>query len=118
LGHGPAESLGTIDQVKFRELIRLLEDDVWRLVAQRGSDRQYEHPSKPGKVTVAESPAPVCRRARGEYPSAEAKSWRAYRPDLPGVGPVGDTQEEVERLIREAITFHLDGLRDAREPIP
>jgi predicted RNase H-like HicB family nuclease len=27
-------------------------------------------------------------------------------------------QEEVERLIREAITFHIDGLRDAGEPIP
>ena len=55
-GHGPAESLGTMDQVKFRELIRLLEDDGWQLVAQRGSHQQYEHPSKPGKVTVAGKP--------------------------------------------------------------
>jgi predicted RNA binding protein YcfA (HicA-like mRNA interferase family) len=39
--------------VKFRELIRLIEDDGWRLVDQRGSHRQYEHPTKPGKVTVA-----------------------------------------------------------------
>jgi predicted RNase H-like HicB family nuclease len=29
-----------------------------------------------------------------------------------------DTQDEVERLIREAIAFHLDGLRQAGEPIP
>ena len=39
--------------VKFRELIRLLKDDGWQLVTQRGSHQQYEHPSKPGKVTVA-----------------------------------------------------------------
>ena len=83
-----------------------------------------------------ESPALTCRRARGEYPSAgrsskaeptseylvviehEGESWGAYCPDLPGVGVVGDTQDEVERLIREAITFHLEGLRDAGEPIP
>lgn len=48
----------------------------------------------------------------------EGESWGAYCPDLPGVGVVGGTQEEVERLIREAINFHLDGLRDAGEPIP
>jgi predicted RNA binding protein YcfA (HicA-like mRNA interferase family) len=42
--------------VKFRELIRLLEDDGWRVVGQRGSHQQYEHPSKPGKVTVAGKP--------------------------------------------------------------
>jgi predicted RNA binding protein YcfA (HicA-like mRNA interferase family) len=40
-------------RVKFRKVIRMLEDDGWRLVAQRGSHRQFEHPSKPGKVTVA-----------------------------------------------------------------
>jgi predicted RNA binding protein YcfA (HicA-like mRNA interferase family) len=36
-------------EMKFRELIRLLEDDGWRLVAQRGSHLQYEHPSKPAR---------------------------------------------------------------------
>jgi predicted RNase H-like HicB family nuclease len=34
----------------------------------------------------------------------------AYCPDLPGLGVVGDSQDEVEPLIREAIRFHLDGL--------
>ena len=45
-----------MSKVKFRELIRLLEDDGWQLVAQRGSHQQYEHSSKPGKVTVAGNP--------------------------------------------------------------
>jgi predicted RNase H-like HicB family nuclease len=33
-------------------------------------------------------------------------------PDLPGCVAVGDTIEEIDRLIREAIEFHLDGLRE------
>jgi len=48
----------------------------------------------------------------------EGEAWGAYCPDLSGVGVAGDSQEEVERLIREAIVFHLDGLRRAGEPIP
>lgn len=47
----------------------------------------------------------------------EGESWGAYCPDLPGVGVVGDSQEEVEQLIRDAITLHLEGLRRAGEPI-
>ena len=45
-------------------------------------------------------------------------SWGAYVPDLPGVISVGDSREDVERLIQEAIQFHLDGLRDEGLPIP
>ena len=36
-----------------RDAIRLLEDDGWYLVAQKGSHRQYKHATKPGRVTVA-----------------------------------------------------------------
>jgi predicted RNA binding protein YcfA (HicA-like mRNA interferase family) len=39
--------------VTVREVIRLLERDGWFLVATRGSHRQYKHPGKPGRVTVA-----------------------------------------------------------------
>jgi predicted RNase H-like HicB family nuclease len=48
----------------------------------------------------------------------EGDSWGAYCPDLPGLGVVGDSRDEVERLIREAVSFHLAGLREAGEPIP
>ena len=41
-----------------------------------------------------------------------ATSWGAYVPDLPGVIAVGNTRVEVERLIREAVEFHLYGMRD------
>jgi predicted RNase H-like HicB family nuclease len=48
----------------------------------------------------------------------DGDSWGAYCPDLPGVGVVGDSRDEVDGLIREAIRLHLEGLRDAGEPVP
>ena len=36
----------------------------------------------------------------------------AYVPDLPGCVAVGQTLAETEALIREAIEFHLEGLRE------
>ncbi len=45
-------------------------------------------------------------------------SWGAYSPDLPGVAVVGDTMEEVERLMRDAIPLHLEGLREAGISLP
>lgn len=39
--------------MKVGELIRLLEEDGWRLARTRGSHRQYKNPKKPGTVTVA-----------------------------------------------------------------
>jgi predicted RNA binding protein YcfA (HicA-like mRNA interferase family) len=39
--------------MKVREAIRLIEDDGWYLVATRGSLRQFKHPSKSGRVTIA-----------------------------------------------------------------
>ena len=42
----------------------------------------------------------------------------AYVPDLPGCVAVGETFSETEQLIREAIEFHLDGLREDGLGIP
>jgi predicted RNase H-like HicB family nuclease len=42
----------------------------------------------------------------------------AYAPDLPGCVSTGRTLEEAERNMREAIAFHLDGLREDGDPIP
>ena len=44
--------------------------------------------------------------------------WSAYVPDLPGLGVAGATFEETERLIREGIEFHIEGLRADGEPVP
>ncbi len=45
-------------------------------------------------------------------------NFSAYVPDLPGCVATGSTIEEVEQQIREAIEFHLDGMREDGEPIP
>ncbi|MGD9838849.1 type II toxin-antitoxin system HicA family toxin [Afipia clevelandensis] len=43
--------------MKVRDAITLLERDGWFLVATRGSHRQYKHPLKSGRVTVAGKPS-------------------------------------------------------------
>jgi predicted RNA binding protein YcfA (HicA-like mRNA interferase family) len=43
--------------MKVADLIRLLEEEGWRLARTRGSHRQYKHPSKLGTVTVAGKPS-------------------------------------------------------------
>jgi predicted RNA binding protein YcfA (HicA-like mRNA interferase family) len=39
--------------MKVREIIKLIEDDGWYLIATKGSHRQYKHPVKTGRVTIA-----------------------------------------------------------------
>lgn len=48
--------------------------------------------------------AVVIEKADGNY--------SAYVPDLPGCVATGDTPEQAEREIRDAIRFHLDGLKE------
>ncbi len=45
-------------------------------------------------------------------------SYGAHVPDLPGCIAVGQSREEVLSLIREAIELHVEGLKDAGEPVP
>ncbi|MBA3243109.1 MAG: type II toxin-antitoxin system HicB family antitoxin [Acidobacteria bacterium] len=44
--------------------------------------------------------------------------FSAYSPDIPGCGSTGQTKEEVERNIQEALEFHLDGLRQEGYEVP
>ncbi len=54
--------------------------------------------------------AVVIEKAEGNY--------SAYVPDLPGCVATGATLEEAGQRIREAMRFHLDGLREDGLPIP
>lgn len=47
-----------------------------------------------------------------------ASSCGAYVPDLPGCVAAADTKDEVLILIKEAIEFHLEGLKEDGEPVP
>jgi predicted RNase H-like HicB family nuclease len=44
--------------------------------------------------------------------------FSAYSPDLPGCVATGATRQEVEEQMREAIEFHIEGLRDAGHEVP
>jgi predicted RNase H-like HicB family nuclease len=49
---------------------------------------------------------------------AETHGFSAYAPDVPGVAATGATREECERAMRDALAFHLEGLRAAGVAIP
>ncbi|WP_219412718.1 type II toxin-antitoxin system HicA family toxin [Pseudonocardia nigra] len=42
--------------LKVAAILKLIQDDGWYLVGIRGSHRQFRHPTKPGRVTVAGKP--------------------------------------------------------------
>lgn len=42
--------------MKVRDIIKLIEADGWYLVATKGRHRQYKHPTKSGRVTIAGHP--------------------------------------------------------------
>ena len=44
--------------------------------------------------------------------------FSAYVPDLPGCIAAGDTVDEIQVLIREAIVLHIESLGEHGEPIP
>ena len=52
----------------------------------------------------------VIEKANGNY--------SAYVPDLPGCVATGATREEVQKQLREAIRFHIDGLREDGQTVP
>jgi predicted RNase H-like HicB family nuclease len=79
--------------VKVGELLRLLEED------------------EEGEVRMATMRYMVVVE-RGET------SWGAHVPRLPGCVAAGESREEVLKLIREVIEFHIDGLKQDGLPVP
>ena len=49
--------------MKFRELIKLIQQDGWKLHNTTGSHQQHKHPTKPGHVTIAGKPGKTCQKA-------------------------------------------------------
>lgn len=61
------------------------------------------------------------RRGVNEYLAVveqDGDVWGAYVPDLPGCVAVGRSRDEVENLITEAITLHIESMREQGEPVP
>ena len=117
---------------EVRELIKRVEADGWRMVQQTGSNRQYKHETKKGRVTIAGKPGRDVPKEYSQagwtgvdmreytvvYERADDGGWGAYAPDLPGLGVVGDTLEEAQTLIREGIVLHVNGLMEDGLPVP
>ena len=123
--------------VKVREVIKTLERDGWELARTRGSHRQFKHPTKSGTVTVSGKSGldmppgtlnSVLKQAGLRWLGGAMRyvviveegdnGFGAYVPDLPGCVAVGETREEVRRLIREAVELHLEGIREEGLPVP
>lgn len=123
--------------MKVREVIEMIHRDGWYQVATKGSHRQYKHPTKPGRVTVAGKPsqdlAPGTLNSTSNRRNSSKggsmhrflvvierveDNYSAYLPDLPGWVAAGDTREEVEQNIHEAIQMHVQGMADDGESIP
>jgi predicted RNA binding protein YcfA (HicA-like mRNA interferase family) len=45
------------ESMKVRDVIKMVEEDGWKLARQKGSHRQFQHPDKPGTVTIAGHPS-------------------------------------------------------------
>jgi predicted RNase H-like HicB family nuclease len=52
------------------------------------------------------------------YERAEDGAWGAHSPDVEGVIALGETREEVETRMADALSAHLSYLRDSGQPIP
>src|SRR5919198_2078556 len=112
---GLAEVIGSTSIRASQEPSRWLASRVWQAESGYPSGHLECHTqagrSQEGEVRMALMRYMVVVE-RGET------SWGAHVPDLPGCVAVGESREEVLRLIREAIEFHIDGLRQEGLPIP
>lgn len=59
--------------MKIRDVIKLIEEDGWRLARTKGSHRQFRHDSKPGVVTIAGHPR------KELHPETLRSIWRQAR---------------------------------------
>ena len=46
------------------------------------------------------------------------ENYSAYSPDIPGCAATGETLAETEKNIKEAISFHIEGLKEDGLPVP
>jgi len=122
--------------VKVREAIRIVEADGWYHIGTKGDHRQYKPPMKPGKVTIPGAPRdelppgtwnsiqrqPDSRKERAMHYLVVVEkaehNYAAYVPDLPGCVSTGTTIEQTLENVREAITFHLEGMARDGESLP
>ena len=113
----------------------MIEEDGWYQVRVKGSHRavssseETTYSNDSGKLSVDLPPGTLnsVRKQAGLMDEVMRylviiekgdSSWGAHVPDLPGCIAVAKTREEVIKVIKEAIEFHIPGLRKHGDPIP
>jgi predicted RNase H-like HicB family nuclease len=119
--------------MKVRDAIKLIELDGWKLTRTRGSHRQYRHEKKSGNgnsggTSFSEFGTEDCdiytEASRVEmstytvFIEPTETGFSAYVPDLPGCVAAASTLEETRYLIKEAIEFHIEGMRMNGDAVP
>ena len=95
--------------MKVRDVIKRLQDDGWYLDRTKSTLKSIWRQSQIQEDIIMSYAVVI---EKGDI------SYGAYVPDLPGCVAVGETLEEVESLIKEAIEFHLEGMQQKGLPIP
>src|SRR6476659_670025 len=75
-----------------------------------------EYPQASGRLGPHEGVSAVRRYLILIEPTATGFS--AYSPDFPGCAATGETRDDVERNMRDAVELHVEGLRELGEPVP
>ncbi len=65
--------------MKVKEVIKRIEADGWYLVKTRGSHRQFKHPTKKGKVTVAGKPSDEIKKGTLSSIFRQASLTKSYQ---------------------------------------
>lgn len=90
--------------------------------ANRDGGRKRLHYPVARNTRVNSTPHRIGRLAMNEYliiyERAEDGSWGAWVPDIDGVVAAGDTRDEVEALMREALPAHIKAMRENGETVP
>lgn len=114
-------------------MIRVLESDGWYQVGTKGSHRQFKHDAR-NWIGYRTRETQRCLGAwdTEQHPEAggvkvmkyliviekSATGYPADSPDLPGCVSTGATLEETEASMKEAMEFHIEGLKQEGLPIP
>ena len=88
--------------LKVGEIIKVIETDGWYLIATRGSHRQYKHPDKPGRVTVAGKPSDTLHPRTERSILAKRRGSRSEHPASMEVSGSCDTATMSGLLIRQS----------------
>jgi predicted RNase H-like HicB family nuclease len=107
---------------KFREVRKALRGAGWIKVRQAGSHETWERYGScrharcdPARDWAQGSPV---KDYLVTYEQADDGGWGAHSPDVEGVFALGETRDEAETRIAEALAAHLAYLRQSGRPVP